>query len=119
MMDKQSRPSGRMLLAAVFLAAGTAATVAFYGALPRGAGTSPLMALFFALCACTCLTAALFIWRRSRFAGHGFLSAVALLLFPARYLFPGQDIFVPAFLVVLVIGFIGYRCLQPSNSAAT
>ena len=114
-MDMHGRPFGSILLAAVFLAAGTAATVALYGALPRTAGTSPLMALFFALCACTCLTAALLIWRRSRFAGYGFLSAVALLLFPARYLVPAQDIFVPALVVVMVIGFIGYRRLQPSR----
>ena len=107
-----TRPFGPILLAAAFLAAGLAGIVAFWGAWPRTSNTSPLAALFALLCACTWLATALLAWRRSRFAAPAFVAAIGLLLFPARYLVPGGQILLPAFVTLILVGALGYWYLR-------
>lgn len=113
------RPVGTTLLAGAFLAAGLAGIVAFLAAWPRTSNTSPLAALFALVWSCTYVITAVLTWRRSRFAGPAFLAAIGLLLFPARYIVPGGHVFLPSFLVIILVAFLGYRYLRSVGRAAT
>ena len=112
------RPMGTALLAGAFLAPGLAGIVAFWAALPRTSNTSPLAALLALVWSCTYLVTGLLTWRRSRFAGAAFLAAIGLLLLPARLLFPGGELFLPAFVAILLPAFLGYRYLRRVREAA-
>ena len=117
-MKTEKKPLGTLLLAGMFLAAGLAGIVAFSGAWPRTSNTSPLMALFAWVWSCVCIVTAALTWRRSRFAGPAFVAAVGLLLFPARYIVPGGQIFVPSFVVITLVAFLGYWYLRRASQAA-
>ena len=112
------RPFGTILLAGAFLAAGLAGIVAFWAAWPRTSNTSPLAALFALVWSCTYVVTAVLTWRRSRFAGPAFLAAIGLLLFPARFIVPGGQLFLPSFVVVMLVAFLGYRYLRRVPQAA-
>jgi hypothetical protein len=100
------------LLACVFLIAGIAGLAAFWAAWPRTSDTSPLAALFALVWSCTYVVTAVLIWRRSRFAGFAFLAAIGLLLLPARFIVPGGQLFLPAFVIITLVAFLGYRYLR-------
>jgi hypothetical protein len=106
------RPSGIILLAGALLAAGLVGIAAFWGVVPRTSDTSPLAALFLLIWSCTYFLTATLTWRRSRLAPPSFLAAIGLLLFPASFIAPGGQLFVPSFIVVFLIAFLGYRYLQ-------
>lgn len=106
------RTLGTTLLAGVFLIAGIAGLAAFWAAWPRTPDTSPLAALFALVWSCTYVVTAVLTWRRSRFAGFAFIAALGLLLFPARFLFPGGQLLLPAFVVITLGAFLGYRYLR-------
>jgi hypothetical protein len=112
------RPFGVVLLAAVLFAAGLAGMAAFWAAWPETSNTSPLMALFALVWSSIYITAAILTWRRSRLAGPALLAGIALLLFPARYLVPGGELFVPALVVILLAAFVGYRYLRKGRKFA-
>lgn len=114
----ERRTFGTTLLAGVLFAAGVAGIVAFWGAWPQTSGTSPLAALFALVWGCTHLTAAVLTWRRSPFAGAAFVAAIGLLLFPARFIVPGGQLFVPSFMVIVLVGFLGCRYLRGTYRAA-
>ena len=111
------RPFGTVLFASVLLAAGVAGITAASGAWPRTSDTSPLLALFILVWSCAAVVTALLTWRRSRFAGAAFLAAVGLLLFPARFIVPGGQLFLPSFVVVALVAFLGYRYLRSVRTA--
>jgi hypothetical protein len=102
---------GTTLLAGVFLVAGLAGIAAFWAAWPRTSSTSPLAALFAMTWGCTYVVTAILTWRRSRFAAPIFLAAIGLLLFPAAYVVPGGQIFLPLSVVIALVAFLGYRYL--------
>jgi len=106
------RTLGTTLLTCVFLIASIAGLAAFWAAWPRTSNTSPLMALLALLWSCTYAITAILTWRPSRFTGLAFLAAIGLLLFPARFLFPGGQVFLPAFVVITLVAFLGYRYLR-------
>lgn len=106
------RTVGTTLLSAVFLAAGLAGIAAAWAARPRTAATSPLMALVALTWGCTCVVTAVLTWRRSRFAAPVFVAAIGLLLFPARFLFPGGELLVPSLAVLTLVAFVGGRYLR-------
>jgi len=106
------RTLGTTLLACVFLIATIAGLAAFWAAWPRTSDTSPLAALFALVWSCTYAVTAVLTWRRSCFAGFAFLAAIGLLLFPARFIVPGGQLFLPAFVVITLVAFIGYRYLR-------
>ena len=112
------RPLGIILLAAVFLAAGLAGLAAFWAAWPRTSNTSVLMALFALLWSSIYLVTAILTWRRSRVAAPAFLGAIGLLLYPARYIVPGGQLFVPSFVVIVLVAFLGYRYLRRASELA-
>ena len=112
------RALGTTLLACVFLIASIAGLAAFWAAWPRTSNTSPLMALLALLWSCTYAVTAVLTWRRSRFTGLAFLAAIVLLLFPARFLFPGGQVILPAFVVITLVAFIGYRYLRSVSEDA-
>ena len=111
------RPFGIMLLAAALLAAGLAGIAVFWGAWPRTSNTSPLAALFALAWSCAYISAAVLTWRRSQFAGIAFIAAIALLMFPASYIFPGggQLFRLPSFAVISLFAFLGYRYLREQS----
>lgn len=111
-------PFGTILLSGAFLAAGLAGLVAFWAAWPRTSNTSPLAALFALVWSCTYVATAILTWRRSRFAAPAFLAAIGLLLFPARLLVPGVQLFLPSFVVIILVAFLGYRYLRRVREAA-
>jgi hypothetical protein len=117
-IDGQRKPLGAILLAGTFLAASFAGIVLFLAAWPRTSNTSPLLALFALVWSSAGIVTAILTWRRSRFAGHAFLAAIALLLFPARFIAPGSQIFLPSFVIVISIAFLGYRYLRRIHVAA-
>ena len=117
-MKAQRKPLGTILLAGAFLAASLVGTVACWAAWPRTSNTSPLVALFALVWSCACIVTAVLTWRRSRFAGPAFLVAIALLLFPARFIVPGGQIFLPSFVVIISVAFLGYRYLRGVHGAA-
>jgi hypothetical protein len=106
------RTIGTALLAGVFLIAGLAGIAESWAAWPRTPNTSPLAALFALTWGCTYVVTAILTWRRSRFAAPIFLAAVGLLLFPAAYIFPGSQIFLPSFVVIVLVAFLGYQYLR-------
>jgi hypothetical protein len=106
------RTFGTTLLAGVFLAAGLAGIAACWAAWPRTSRTSPLAALFALTWGCTYVVTAILTWRRSRFAAPIFLAAIGLLLFPAAYIVPGGHIFLPSFVVIVLVAFLGYQYLH-------
>jgi hypothetical protein len=106
------RSFGTTLLAGILLAAGLAGIAAFWLVWPRTSSTSPLAALFALTWGCTYVVTALLTWRRSRFAAPIFVAAVGLLLFPAAFIVPGGQIFLPSFVVLIVIAFLGYQYLH-------
>jgi hypothetical protein len=106
------RPFGIILLAAALLAAGLAGIAAFWAAWPRTSNTSPLAALFALVWSCTYVVTALLTWRRSRLAAPAFLAAIGLLAFPASFIFPGGQLFLPSFVVIVLVAFLGYRYLR-------
>lgn len=106
------RPLGTLLLAGAFLGAGLAWAVVSWGSWPRTSNTSPLAALFAGLSACTYAVTAVLAWRRSPFAAPAFVAAIGLLLFPARFLVPRGQIFLPASVAIILVGCIGYRYLR-------
>jgi hypothetical protein len=113
------RPFGIILLAAALLAAGLAGIAAFWAAWPRTSSTSPLAALFALVWSCTYLVTALLTWRRSRLAAPCFLAAMALLLPPFSFIFPGGEVFLlPSFVVTFLFGFLGYRYLSRAHEPA-
>jgi hypothetical protein len=105
------RPFGTLLLAGTFLAAGLAGIVTFWAVWPRTSNTSPLAAMFALMWSCTYVVTAVLTWRRSRFAAPAFLAAIGLLLFPARFIVPGGQLFLP-FVVIILVAFLGYRYLR-------
>ena len=109
------RPIGIVLLAGGFLTAGLVGFVAFLGAWPRSSATSPLAALSALLWSCTYLVAAVLTWRRSRLAPPAFLAAVGLLLFPALFLIPGGNFFLPLLVVITLVALLGHRYLRRSR----
>lgn len=106
------RTFGTTLLANAFLVAGLAGLAAFWVAWPRTSGTSPLAALFALTWGCTYVVTAILTWRGSRFAAPSFLSAIGLLLFPAAFIVPGGQIFLPSFVVIALGACLGYRYLH-------
>jgi hypothetical protein len=103
---------GTTLLAGVFLVAGLAGVGASWAAWPTTSTTSPLMALFALTWGCAYVVTAVLTWRRSRFAAPAFVAAIGLLLFPAAFIVPGGQIFLPAFVVLFVVAFLGYQYLH-------
>jgi len=116
----QTKPFGVRVLAGVLLVAGLAGIAAFWGALPRTPGTSPLMAMFALVWGCTFLAAGVLAWRGSRFAAFAFLAAMGLLLTACSYVFPnGQLLVRSASLVTVLVGLIGawYLSWAPGRTA--
>jgi hypothetical protein len=106
------RPLGIVLLAGALLVAGLVGIAAFWGVFPRTSNTSPLAALLVLMWSCTYLVTAALTWRRSRLAPLSFLAALGLLLFPAAFISPGGQLFVPSFIVIGLVAFLGYRYLR-------
>jgi hypothetical protein len=117
-MGSQRKPVGTILLAAAFLAASLAGIVVFLAALPRNSNTSPLLALIALVWSCVCIVTSVFTWRHSRFAGPAFIATIGLLLFPARFLVPGGHLFLPSFVVIIPVAFLGYWYLRRMSQAA-
>jgi hypothetical protein len=107
-----TRTIGTTLLAGVFLAAGLAGIAAFWAAWPRTPSTSPLAALFALTWGGTYVVTAILTWRCSRFAAPIFIAAIGLLLFPAAYIVPEGQIFLPSSVVITLLAFLGYRYLH-------
>ena len=117
-MKAQTKPLGTILLAGAFLAASLAGIVTFWGAWPRTSNTSPLVAMFALVWGCACIVTTVLTWRRSRFAGLAFIAAIGLLLFPARYIVPGSQLFLPSLVVFILVSSLGYRYLCRVSQAA-
>ena len=109
------RPFGIILLAGALLVAGLLGIAAFWRVLPRTPNTSPLAALFLLTWSCTYFVTAALTWRRSRLAPFCFLAAIGLLLFPASFIFPGGQVFLPFFMVIVLVAFLGYRYLRRAH----
>src|SRR5262245_48568142 len=103
MREMLTRPFGIVLLSGAFLTAGLAGIAAFWVAWPRNSNTSPLAALFALVWSCTYLVIALLTWRRSRLAASAFLAAIGLLVFPASFIFPESQLFLPSFVFIVLI----------------
>ena len=116
MRGRFRRPLGTVLLAGTFLAAGGAGIVAAWGAWPRTSGTSPLLVLFILVWSCAAVVTAALTWSRSRFAGAAFLGAIGLLLYPAKYIVPGGQLFLPSLAVVTLLACLGYRYLRRART---
>ena len=114
MGETSRRPGGITVVSGAFLAAGCSGILLAWGAWPRVSSISPLLALFVLAWSCVAILTAVLTWRRSRFAGTAFLAAIALMLFPARYIVPGGQLFLPALVVVTLVGVLGYRYLSRS-----
>ena len=112
------RPFGILLLSGAFLVAGLAGIAALWLAWPRTSNTSPLAALFALMWSCTYVVTAVLTWRRSRFAGSVFLAAIGLLVFPASFIFPGGQLFVPSLVGIVPVAFLGYRYLRRAPEPA-
>lgn len=118
MAEMLKRPVGTVLLASACLAAGLAGIVAFWAAWPRTSNTSPLAALFALVWSCTYIGAGALTWRRSRFAAAAFVAAIGLLLFPAKLIVPGGQLFLPALVAILTLALLGYRYLHRVRAVA-
>jgi hypothetical protein len=113
------RPFGIILLAAALLAAGLAGIAAFWAAWPRTSNTSPLAALFALVWSCTYVVTALLTWRRSRLAAPAFLAAMGLLLPLLSFILPGgQVLLLPSFVIIFLLGLLGYRYLSRAYEPA-
>jgi hypothetical protein len=112
------RPFGVALLAGAFLAAGVGGILVAWRAWPTSSSTSPLLALFVLAWSCVALLTAVLAWRRSRFAGAAFIVAIGFLLFPARLIVPGGQLFLPSFVVLMLVAFVGYRYLSKARATA-
>ena len=116
------RRFGTTVLASVFLVIGLTALAGFVSAWPPPDGTSPLAALFALLVGSAYVATAVLTWHGSRFAAPVFVAAIALLLYPARYLVPSGEAFLPSSVVVLLVALLGYHYLhgrrRPSGPAA-
>ena len=112
------RPFGILLLSGAFLAAGVAGIAALWVAWPRTSNTSPLAALFALTWSGTYVVTALLMWRRSRFAAPAFLAAIGLLVVPASFIVPGGQLFLPSFMAVVLVAFLGYRYLRRAGEPA-
>jgi hypothetical protein len=112
------RRVGTSLLAGVCLVAGLAGIAAFWAAWPRTSDTSPLAALFALTWGCSYVVTGILTWRRSRFAGPALLAALGLLLFPARFIVPSGQLFLPSFVLVTVLAVFGYRYVRRVREAA-
>jgi hypothetical protein len=110
-----TRPIGVVLLAGALLAASLVGVAAFVAVLPRSAGTSPLAALFALLWAGTYFASATLTWRRSRLAPLAFVAAVALLLFPASFIVPGGQLFLPSAVVIGLVAALGSWYLRTAS----
>ena len=113
-----SKSPGTIVLAAVFLVVGLAGIAAAWATWPRTSSTSPLMALLALMWGCTYLATAVLTWRRSRFAAPAFVAAIALLLFPARFIVPGGGLLMPALVILALVAFVGHRYLRRTTQAA-
>jgi hypothetical protein len=111
------RTLGTTLLAGVFLVAGLAAIGVSWAAWPRSSTTSPLLALSALTFGCTYVITAVLTWRGSRFAAPAFVGAIGLLLFPARLIVPGGQLFVPSLMVLAVVAVLGHRYLRRTPTA--
>jgi hypothetical protein len=116
MGDTLKRPLGITILAGAFLAAGCTGVVVAWGAWPQVSSISPLLALFVLAWSCVAVLTAVLMWRRSRFAGAAFIAAVGFVLFPAKYMVPGGQLFMPAFVVVMLVAVLGYRYLNEARA---
>ena len=105
-------PFGVLLLSGALLAAGVAGIAALWVTWPRTSNTSPLAALFALMWSCTYVVTAILTWRRSRLAAPAFLAAIGLLVFPAAFIVPGGQLFLPSFVVIALVAFLGYRYLR-------
>ena len=112
------RPFGIILLATALLTAGLAGIAALWVAWPRTSNTSPLMALFVLVWSAIYIVTAILTWRRSRLAAPAFLAGIGLLLFPARYIVPGGQLFVSSFVVIVLVAFLGYWYLRKARERA-
>ena len=110
------RPFGISVLAGVFLAAGCMGIVVAWEAWPQVSSISPLLALFVLAWSCVAVLTAVLTWRRSRVASAAFIAAIGFLLFPARYIVPGGQLFLPALVVVMLVGVLGYRYLSRARA---
>jgi hypothetical protein len=117
-MEAQRKPLGTILLTGAFLAASLAGIIASWAAWPRTSTTSPLVALLALGWSCVCIVTAILTLRRSRFAGPAFIAAIGLLLFPARFIVPGGQLFLPSFAAVILVAFLGYRYLRRVSQVA-
>ena len=117
-MNSRRESLGVYLLAAVFLAASSAGLIVLWAAWPRNSNTSPLVALAAALWSSVNLAAAVLTWRGSRFAGLALIAAMALLLFPARFIVPGGELLLPASVLLTLVAFLGYRYLAGVSRAS-
>jgi hypothetical protein len=106
-----TRTFGTTLLAGVLLVAGLGGLAAFWAVWPRTSSTSPLAALFALTWGCTYVVTAILTWQHSRFAAPIFLAAIGLLLFPAAFLVPGSQIFLPSSVTIALVALLGYRYL--------
>ena len=106
------RPFGTIVLAGVFLVAGLAGIAAFWAFWPRTSNASPLAALFALIWSCAYVGTAILTWRRSGLAAPAFLVAIGLLVFPSSFIVPGGQLFIPSFVVITLVGFLGYRYLR-------
>jgi hypothetical protein len=116
------RPSGIVLLAAAFLAAGAAGIAAFSVALVSWLttpGTSPLAQLFALAWSCAFLVTAVLTWRRSRHAPPAFLAATGLLLLLVWFVFPGGQLrLLPVFVGTVLLALLGHRYLRRASEPA-
>jgi hypothetical protein len=116
MGESSKRPFGITSLAGALLAAGCAGIVVAWGAWPQVSSISPLLALFVLAWSCMAVLSAVLTFRRSRLAGPAFMAAVGFVLFPARYIVPGGQLFLPAFVVVTLVGILGYRYVSRARA---
>jgi hypothetical protein len=112
------RPFGTVLLSGALLVAGIAGLAGFWVAWPRTSNTSPLAALFVLMWSCTYVVTAILTWRRSRGAAFAFLAAIGLVVFPASFLFPGGQLFLPSVAGIVLVAFLGYRHLRRAREPA-
>lgn len=112
------RPFGTTVLAGVFLVAGLAGIAAFWAFWPRTSNASPLAALFALMWSCAYVGTAILTWRRSGLAAPAFLVAIGLLVFPSSFIVPGGQLFIPSFVVITLVGFLGYRYLRKVREPA-
>jgi len=67
---------------------------------------------------CTYVVTAILTWRRSRGAAFAFLAAIGLVVFPASFLFPGGQLFLPSVAGIVLVAFLGYRHLRRAREPA-